>query len=375
MTEFVAVITAKATSTRLPNKNCLPLGGRPLTAWSIEAARRAGLRTLVATDHEQIAAAARAAGCEVYGHACGLTHAEVIRETLAAAGAENAACVLLQPSSPFRAGNIVRRCIRRYRETAATVVTTNVVHDVRLDGDTVRQTPDHLTMWDGCVVVFPPGGVCRWSPAVGVRNLPGNSLQIDTEDDYELACAAAEAYRDPHPIVPPQVAYVLEEPLRASGAIGGRVAVVGRLGEIPPGHHVWHVNHCLGYAGGRCDGVAIVANRHLRETGIGPATLECVAKARAVLVRDNGELAWLREQLPEMAGKFLRMGAFTQADDRVTTGTILVDLLTTLGCDVTLVGAFRPGNVLSALIPFHWPAASREVATLHLSAALTPLPP
>lgn len=364
----VAVITAKSTSKRLPGKNFLPLGGRPVVAWSIEAARRAGLRALVATDSDEIAASE---GVDVYGHPQGVSHAEVIRQTLAAANADDDVCVLLQPSSPFRAGDIIRRCIRRHRETGATVVTTNVVHDVRLESGVVQQTADHLTLWDGCVAVFPPGGVCRWSPAVGVRNLPGNSLQIDTEEDYELACAQAECYREPHPIVPPQIAYVLEEFLRSRDSIGPLVAVVGRFGDVPDGRHVWHVNHCLGYSGGRCDGVAIVANKHLRQVGISPATRECAAKAKAVLVRNNGELEWLRNALPEMDGKFMLFGAFTPLDDRVTTGAVLVDLLNTLSCDVSLIGGFRPAEAKSALIPFHWPAVSREIAALHLAGAQT----
>lgn len=369
MTPVVAVITAKAHSSRLPHKNILLLGGKPLTAWSIEAAVTASLRTLVATDSAVIADCAKHAGCEVFGHPSGKTHADVIKETLSLAHAESASCVLLQPSSPFRSGRIIERCIRRHLDTGVSVFTSNVVHDVPITNGGVIQTDSHVTLWDGCVAVFPPGGVCRFSPAVSVRNLPANCLQIDTEEDYEVACVAAESFAQFRTAVPPQIAYVLDEFLRARDSVGERVAVVGRPGAVPDGCYVWHVNHCLGYDGGRCDGVALVANKHLRQAGISDRTVECVRKAKAVLVRDNGELSWLRQSLPEMAGKFMRMGAFTPIDDRITTGTLLVDLLTTIGCAVTLVGAFRPASAQESLGSFHWPAVSREIAVLHTAGA------
>jgi N-acylneuraminate cytidylyltransferase len=51
----------------VPLKNIRPLGGKPLIAWSVEAARTARKldRIIVSTDHDGIAAAARAAGAEV----------------------------------------------------------------------------------------------------------------------------------------------------------------------------------------------------------------------------------------------------------------------------------------------------------------------
>ena len=62
--KILAVIPARGGSKRLPGKNIRPLGGRPLLAWSVDAAR--GLEqvcdVLVTTDDEQIAAAATAAG-------------------------------------------------------------------------------------------------------------------------------------------------------------------------------------------------------------------------------------------------------------------------------------------------------------------------
>ena len=65
----LAIITARGGSKGLPGKNVMPLGGRPLIAWTIAAARESEVfsRIIVSTDDEEIAAAAREAGAEVPG--------------------------------------------------------------------------------------------------------------------------------------------------------------------------------------------------------------------------------------------------------------------------------------------------------------------
>ena len=63
----VALICARGGSKGVPGKNIRPLGGRPLIAWAIAAARvlpRVG-RVIVSTDSMEIAAVARAAGADV----------------------------------------------------------------------------------------------------------------------------------------------------------------------------------------------------------------------------------------------------------------------------------------------------------------------
>lgn len=63
----LAVIPARGGSKRIPRKNIKPFCGKPLIAWSIEAARLSGCfdRILVSTDDEGIAEVARAAGADV----------------------------------------------------------------------------------------------------------------------------------------------------------------------------------------------------------------------------------------------------------------------------------------------------------------------
>ncbi|KAF0804706.1 pseudaminic acid CMP-transferase [Alcanivorax xiamenensis] len=63
----VAVIPARGGSKRIPHKNIKPFCGRPMIAWSIQAAREADCfdRILVSTDDDAVAAVALAEGAEV----------------------------------------------------------------------------------------------------------------------------------------------------------------------------------------------------------------------------------------------------------------------------------------------------------------------
>jgi pseudaminic acid cytidylyltransferase len=63
----IAVIPARGGSKRIPGKNIKPFCGKPMIAWSIEAARVSRLfeRILVSTDDEHVAEIARAWGAEV----------------------------------------------------------------------------------------------------------------------------------------------------------------------------------------------------------------------------------------------------------------------------------------------------------------------
>jgi pseudaminic acid cytidylyltransferase len=63
----LAVIPARGGSKRLPDKNIRDFAGKPMLAWSVEAALESGLfdTVMVSTDSEEIAEVARAAGASV----------------------------------------------------------------------------------------------------------------------------------------------------------------------------------------------------------------------------------------------------------------------------------------------------------------------
>ncbi len=65
--KHIAIILARGGSKRLPRKNILDFHGKPLIAWTIEAALQSAQydRVLVSTDDQEIASIARSFGAEV----------------------------------------------------------------------------------------------------------------------------------------------------------------------------------------------------------------------------------------------------------------------------------------------------------------------
>lgn len=107
----LALIPARGGSKGLPGKNILLVAGRPLLAWSVEAARAAHCvdRVVLSSDDEAIMAAGLACGCEVpFKRPATLatdtaTTIDVVMHALdALPGFE--VIVLLQPTSPLRTG-------------------------------------------------------------------------------------------------------------------------------------------------------------------------------------------------------------------------------------------------------------------------------
>lgn len=110
---IVGIIPARGGSKGLPRKNILPLGGKPLIAWTIEQARACAYldRVIVTTDDQEIADTARSFGGDVpflrpkeLATDAARTIDVVIHalDWLGAQGDAFDVVVLLQPTSPLR---------------------------------------------------------------------------------------------------------------------------------------------------------------------------------------------------------------------------------------------------------------------------------
>jgi len=105
----LALITARGGSKGLPHKNVLDAGGKPLIAWSIEAALKSEVvdRVVLSSDDDEIMETAKAWGCDVpFRRPTDLasdtaTSMAVVLHTLAQL-ADYEYVVLLQPTSPLR---------------------------------------------------------------------------------------------------------------------------------------------------------------------------------------------------------------------------------------------------------------------------------
>lgn len=119
-----AIVLARGGSKGIPKKNLVPVFGKPLIAWTIEAAREAGFvrDVVVSTDSEEIAETARALGARVPGlrpaeHATDTSPAEdSLRHALAhLCRPETPDCVLFpQVTSPVRRAGTLRDAFRRF---------------------------------------------------------------------------------------------------------------------------------------------------------------------------------------------------------------------------------------------------------------------
>jgi len=132
---FLALIPARGGSKRLPRKNVLPLAGKPLLVWTVEAARAARHldRVILSTDDEEIAEVGRQHGAEVPF----IRPAELARDTTTSQdvvlhalrtlmddGEKFDYVVVLQPTSPLRTAHDIDGAIERLLEKHADAVTS-----------------------------------------------------------------------------------------------------------------------------------------------------------------------------------------------------------------------------------------------------------
>ena len=119
----------------MPRKNVRPLAGKPLIAWTIEAARRARTvgRVVVSTDDEEIARVAGDTGACVVRRPAELARDDsptepallhVVEQLQAVEGYSPDAVCLLQCTSPLRGPDLVDRCVRLLVSTGCDAVMT-----------------------------------------------------------------------------------------------------------------------------------------------------------------------------------------------------------------------------------------------------------
>jgi CMP-N-acetylneuraminic acid synthetase len=207
--DVLGLIPARGGSKGIPRKNLAPLAGRPLLAWTVDAARGAGelTRVVVSTDDDEIAAAA---GVEVLRRPPELAGddtpmLDVVRHAVSELRPD--VVVLLQPTSPLRRSEHVDACVRLLLESGADAVVSvvEVPH---------RYRPDSLMdVVDGRVVARGSARTRQEKERVYARNGPAvlarradrlgddlyggdvrpfvmsarDSLDVDEPDDLELA--------------------------------------------------------------------------------------------------------------------------------------------------------------------------------------------
>lgn len=161
----LGLITARGQSKRIPRKNIRPLGGRPLVAWTVQAAHDSGLvdRLVLSSEDREIMAIAESLGCDVpfrrpHELATDDTSSmDVIFHALDELPEVFDYVLLLQPTSPFRTSShtraIIERCLDVHGDMMISVSKSKkhpaFMHRIR-DGrlEPVMQSDRHWTRQD-----------------------------------------------------------------------------------------------------------------------------------------------------------------------------------------------------------------------------------
>ena len=187
-----AIITARAGSKRLPGKNSMHLCGKPLIAWTVEAAvksRRLG-RVLVSTDDKKLARICQKYGAETpFLRPAALakdhsTHVSVIRHALGwlrRHGGRPGYFMILQPTSPLRTTADIDAAIRLAEKKRAPAVIS-----VR------RLGSSELCVPNGAIYLNRTRDFLREGDFFPKKTLPylmpnERSVDIDTREDFTRA--------------------------------------------------------------------------------------------------------------------------------------------------------------------------------------------
>jgi CMP-N-acetylneuraminic acid synthetase len=220
--QVLGLITARGGSKGIPGKNVRPLAGKPLIAWTIDAARQSGLdRVIVSTDDQEIAQVARRYGAEVpFRRPESLArddspHIAAVHHAMDWLRAEERYLpdyvMTLQPTSPLRSADEIDGAIELVRaRSAVAVVSVYELHphpywakQIGADGTLANYFPDtppdlrrqslvpayalngaiylnQRSQLERLPAMTPPGAVPFVMPA-------WKSLDIDTLWEFELA--------------------------------------------------------------------------------------------------------------------------------------------------------------------------------------------
>jgi CMP-N-acetylneuraminic acid synthetase len=222
--KILAIIPARAGSKRLPNKNKLLLGGKPLIVWSIDSAKKIDsiCAILVSTDDPEIAQISTIHGAMVpwLRPAEYATDESHVVDTLihATDWYENSfgkvdGILLLQPTSPLRRKETIKAALQSFKEggCSGSVVSLSKIKThpdwcfqlknggtlkpfSKNDGFTKRaQDLETVYGLNGLIYVMNPQELRVTKKIIG-ENTKGivtqgffEALDIDTQDDFDLA--------------------------------------------------------------------------------------------------------------------------------------------------------------------------------------------
>lgn len=193
---ILGITPARGGSKGVQGKNIRPCFGKPLLAWTIEAAKASKRldRYLVSTEDREIAEVAGRSGAEVLERPEQLatdeaTTLSVLQHVLARVPAET--IVLLQATSPIRDSDLIDRCIQRFIETGADSLATGFICKYAEYGKwrgIRRQDIPGFFYDDGNVYVI-KADLVRKGDRYGTRierMILGREQNVEIDDEFDL---------------------------------------------------------------------------------------------------------------------------------------------------------------------------------------------
>jgi N-acylneuraminate cytidylyltransferase len=131
---ILGITPARGGSKGIPRKNIKEIAGKPLIAWTIEAAKESEMidRYVVSTEDEEVAQIVRGYGVEVFPRPSELVTDEATTLSVLQHAIEKIPCdivVLLQATSPIRRGGLIDECIREFIDNEYDSLATGFICD------------------------------------------------------------------------------------------------------------------------------------------------------------------------------------------------------------------------------------------------------
>ena len=216
----LVLIPARGGSKGIPRKNIKPLRGRPLIYYTLDAARSVATpeNICVSTDSAEIIRIVKEYGLDVpfqrpdYLATDTASSYDVLRHAIdfyEKSGQHFERVVLLQPTSPFRTGEHIRKALELYQPGLDMVVSVKIARanpyynlfEENKEGLLVRSKAGHCTRRQDCPVVYEYNGAIYIVNVQSLKSGPldnfskikkyvmteEDSLDIDTKFDWLVA--------------------------------------------------------------------------------------------------------------------------------------------------------------------------------------------
>ena len=192
---ILGVTPARGGSRGIPRKNIRPIAGKPLIAWTIEAAQASKFidRYVVSTEDEEIAAVAEEYKAETLKRPSRLSTDKASTISVLQHAIKKVPCdivVLLQATSPVRNEALVDACIKEFLDNAYDSLATGFICKYVEYGKSElrRQDINGLFYEDGNIYVMKSDLIKkgdRYGKNIG-RKVISRYENIDIDDDFDF---------------------------------------------------------------------------------------------------------------------------------------------------------------------------------------------